>query len=44
MLDDDFYIPTFEDMVAAHERIGPYIRRTPVRTSAYLNELTGAEL
>ena len=38
------YIPTYEDMLAAHERIQPHIRRTPVRTSAFLNELTGAEL
>jgi len=38
------YIPTYEDMLAAHERIQPHIRRTPVRTSAYLNELAGAEL
>ncbi|MFX0545986.1 beta-hydroxyaspartate dehydratase BhcB [Roseovarius sp. S1116L3] len=38
------YIPSFEDMEAAHERIRPHIRRTPIRTSAYLNELTGAEL
>lgn len=37
-------IPTYEDMLAAHERIKPYIRRTPVRTSAYLNELAGCEL
>ncbi len=37
-------IPTYEDMLAAHERIKPYIRRTEVRTSAYLNELTGADL
>ncbi|MFV0514789.1 MAG: beta-hydroxyaspartate dehydratase BhcB [Jhaorihella sp.] len=38
------YIPTYEDMLAAHERIGPYIRRTPVRTSQYLNDLAGCEL
>ena len=38
------YIPTYDDMLAAHERIKPFIRRTPVRTSHYLNELTGAEL
>lgn len=38
------YIPTFEDMQAAHARIAPHINRTPVRTSAYLNELTGAQL
>ena len=37
-------IPTYEDMLAAHERIAPHIRRTPVRTSDYLNELAGAEL
>ncbi len=37
-------IPTFDDVVAAHERIGPYIHRTPVLTSSFLNELTGAEL
>lgn len=37
-------IPTYEDMLAAHERIAPYIHRTPVLTSSYLNELTGAEL
>lgn len=38
------YIPTYQDMLDAHERIKPYINRTPVRTSAYLNELTGAQL
>lgn len=38
------YIPTFDDMLAAHERIRPYIHRTPVLTSSYLNALTGAEL
>jgi len=38
------YIPTFDDMLAAHERIKPYIHRTPVLTSSYLNELTGAQL
>lgn len=38
------YIPTFQDMLDAHQRIEPHISRTPVRTSAYLDELTGAEL
>jgi len=38
------YIPTYQDMLDAHERIRPYIRRTPIRTSDYLNELTGAKL
>ena len=37
-------IPTYPDMLAAHERIQPHIRRTPVRTSDYLDELTGAKL
>jgi len=35
---------TIEDVRAAHERIRPYIHRTPVLTSSYLNELTGAQL
>jgi len=38
------YIPTFEDVEQAHQRIEPYIHRTPVLTSTYFNELTGAEL
>jgi len=37
-------IPTYEDVLAAHERIKPYIHETPVLTSRLLNELTGAEL
>ncbi|MEO0693743.1 MAG: beta-hydroxyaspartate dehydratase BhcB [Pseudomonadota bacterium] len=40
----DMYIPTFEDVVAAHERIKPHIHRTPVLTSSYFNDLIGAEL
>jgi len=35
---------TFDHVVEAHNRISPHIRRTPIRTSNYLNELTGAEL
>ena len=38
------YIPTFQDMLDAHQRIKPHINRTPVRSSAYLNDLTGAQL
>ena len=38
------YIPTFDDVIAAHDRIRPYIHRTPVLSSSYLNDLTGAEL
>ncbi|EEE35884.1 serine racemase [Rhodobacteraceae bacterium KLH11] len=37
-------IPTLTDMRSAHDLIRPYVRRTPVRVSSYLNELTGAEL
>ncbi|MCV0428409.1 MAG: pyridoxal-phosphate dependent enzyme [Roseibium sp.] len=37
-------IPSLEDMLVAHERIKPHIHRTPVLTSSFLNELTGAEL
>ncbi len=37
-------IPTLDDMLAAHERIKPHIHRTPVLTSRFLNDLTGAEL
>jgi threonine dehydratase len=38
------YIPTYQDMLEAHERIMPHILRTPVRTSDFLNEMTGADL
>lgn len=44
MKDTAMYIPTFDDMLAAHDRIAPYIHRTPVLTSSFLNELTGAQL
>jgi len=38
------YIPTLDDMKTARERVTPYIHRTPVLTSEFLNNLTGAEL
>ncbi|MGM4985302.1 MULTISPECIES: beta-hydroxyaspartate dehydratase BhcB [Rhizobium] len=38
------YIPTLADMTAADERIRPYIHRTPVLTSSFINSLAGAEL
>ncbi|WP_223270331.1 beta-hydroxyaspartate dehydratase BhcB [Colwellia sp. C1TZA3] len=41
---DKMYIPTYDDVLEAHERIKPYIHKTPVLTSRFLNELTGAEL
>lgn len=37
-------IPNYEDVQIAHERIKPYIHKTPVLTSRFLNELTGASL
>ncbi len=37
-------LPSHEDVLSAHERIAPHIRRTPVLTSTYLNGLAGAEL
>ena len=40
----DLNIPTFDDVKEAHERIKPYIHRTPVLTSSYFNGLTGADL
>ncbi|WP_299841300.1 beta-hydroxyaspartate dehydratase BhcB [uncultured Paracoccus sp.] len=44
MKDAKMYIPSYDDMLAAHERIKPHIRRTPVRVSDYLNGLSGAQL
>jgi threonine dehydratase len=44
MKDLSMLIPTYDDVLAAHARIAPYIHRTPVLTSSYLNDLTGAEL
>ena len=40
----DMYIPTYDDVEKAHERIKPFIHRTPVLTSSYMNSLSGAEL
>jgi len=38
------YIPTFDDVKVARDRITPYIHKTPVLTSTFMNDLTGAEL
>jgi threonine dehydratase len=38
------YIPTYDDVLAAHKRIEPHIHRTPILTSSYFNDLVGAEL
>lgn len=44
MSDTEMYIPDYNDMLAAHERIKPHIRLTPIRQSDYLNDLSGAQL
>jgi threonine dehydratase len=44
MSDTEIYIPDYDDMLAAHERIKPHIRLTPIRQSDYLNDLSGAQL
>ncbi|MCT8330305.1 beta-hydroxyaspartate dehydratase BhcB [Albidovulum sediminis] len=44
MKDQSMHIPSYQDMLDAHDRIKPFIRRTPIRTSDYLNELAGCEL
>jgi len=40
----DLDLPTYDDVIAAHERIKPYIHRTPILTSEYLDGLTGAKM
>ncbi len=37
-------VPEFEDVFAAHLRIGSYVHRTPVLTSRSINRITGSEL
>jgi threonine dehydratase len=37
-------IPTLSDMLVAHERIKPFVHRTPVMTSSFIDELCGAKL
>lgn len=44
MSEQTMIIPTYDDVKIAHERIKPYIHETPVLTSRFINELTGAEL
>lgn len=40
----DLIVPTWDDVVAAHERAARHIHRTPVLTSSFLNQLAGCEL
>ena len=35
---------TLKDIEKAHDRIRPFIHRTPILTNSSLNELSGAEL
>ncbi len=37
-------IPTYDDVLVAHERVAPYIHRTPVLTSRFIDEMAGANL
>ncbi len=37
-------IPSFAHVVEAHERIRPHIHRTPVLTSTFMDDLSGAKL
>jgi threonine dehydratase len=41
---DELRIPTYADVLAAHERVRPHIHRTPILTSSFINGLAGAEL
>ncbi len=41
---DTLYIPTWDDVLAAHERVRPYIHKTPILTSRFLDELAGCSL
>jgi len=38
------YIPSFADVLAAGERIGPHVHRTPVLTSSFIDSMAGAKL
>jgi threonine dehydratase len=44
MKDLTMTLPTYRDVITAHERIAPHIHRTPVLTSSYFDDLTGAQL
>jgi len=37
-------LPEFSDIQKAHDRIRPFIHRTPVLTSQSINQIVGAEL
>lgn len=37
-------IPTYQDVETAHKRIAPHVHRTPILTSSFMDDLTGAKL
>ncbi len=37
-------IPTYNDVIVAHERIAPYVHKTPVMTSTSIDRMSGATL
>ena len=41
---DTMTIPTWDDVLVAHDRIRPHVHRTPVLTSSFFDRLTGASL
>jgi threonine dehydratase len=41
---DDLVLPTFDDVLAAHERVRPYIHRTPILTSRFIDAMAGCSL
>lgn len=40
----NFAMPTFQDVLAARQRIAPYLRPTPLHTYPAVNELIGTEV
>ena len=42
--DTGLSIPTYDDVIQAHDRIAPHIHRTPVMTSSFVDRLAGASL
>lgn len=44
MVTEPTEFPQLADMLLAHERIKEHVHKTPVLTSRFINELTGAEL
>ena len=43
-MNEQHNLPTLEDIKAAHERIQPFIHRTPILTSEAINEIAGCHI